>query len=171
ARPGSRLVRESHFCRLCQNRAAGNKLLGVALQVVGFSDDGFVDEQLRQQFANVARQGVALWPGSNREIPTEEADFQTRSRSQIPTEEAGFQTRSRSQVSRTPWYDDMKTLIGVSCVTCLAIAEFSSINDYPRLGAVFMGIGILLLGVSFVLLTREYKILCFEPRVGDESWR
>ncbi|CAN0458454.1 unnamed protein product, partial [Ectocarpus fasciculatus] len=68
ARPGSCLVGESDFCKLCQDRAAGLDLLAVALQVVEFSDEKFFDAQLREQFAEeVARQGCASWPGSNSE--------------------------------------------------------------------------------------------------------
>lgn len=44
ARPGSRLREESYFCTLCQDRAAGEDLLAVALQVVSFSDKGFFDK-------------------------------------------------------------------------------------------------------------------------------
>lgn len=72
AQPGSRLVEESYFCPLCQDRAAGIDLLAVALQVVEFSDEEFFDEQLCQHFAenaeNVALQGRALWPGGNFEV-------------------------------------------------------------------------------------------------------
>lgn len=72
AQPGSRLVEESYFCPLCQDRAAGIDLLAVALQVVKFSDDEFFDAQLRQQFAEnaekVALQNRALWPGSKSEV-------------------------------------------------------------------------------------------------------
>lgn len=73
ARPGSRLVEQGHFCPLCPDRTAGNNLLGVALQVVEYSDTKFSDEQLREQFADnakrVARQGRALWPALEVGLP------------------------------------------------------------------------------------------------------
>ncbi|CAN0561177.1 unnamed protein product, partial [Ectocarpus sp. 12 AP-2014] len=58
--------------QLCQDREAGVDLLAAALQVVEFSDEEFLDEHLREQFAEnaekVARQGSALWPGMNYEV-------------------------------------------------------------------------------------------------------
>ncbi|CAN0040813.1 unnamed protein product [Ectocarpus sp. 13 AM-2016] len=102
ARPGSRLVGESDFCKLCQDRAAGLDLLAVALQVVGFSDEKFFDAQLREQFSKkVALQGCASWPGSNSEVsgpipvhisPSIQVPEQTISSSHAPV-----QTSSSSQ--------------------------------------------------------------------------
>lgn len=69
AQPGSRLVEESYFCPLCQDRAAGIDFLAVALQVVRFSDEEFFDAELCRGFAenaeNASLQGRALWPGGN----------------------------------------------------------------------------------------------------------
>ncbi|CAN0447528.1 unnamed protein product, partial [Ectocarpus fasciculatus] len=48
AKPGSCLVGESDFCKLCQDRAAGLGLVAVALQVVEFSDEEFFDARLRE---------------------------------------------------------------------------------------------------------------------------
>lgn len=71
-RPGSRLVPEGHFCPVCADRQAGTDLLGVALQVVEFTDTEFSDAQLREQFADnatrVARQGRSLWPAPISEV-------------------------------------------------------------------------------------------------------
>eukprot|EP00903_Cladosiphon_okamuranus_P006504 g6358.t1 len=72
ARPGSPLVDEHSFCKLCAEKKAATGLLAVALQVVEFSDDKFFDSELCQQFAELRQQfetteNVAWWPGSNME--------------------------------------------------------------------------------------------------------
>ncbi|CAM9992582.1 unnamed protein product [Scytosiphon promiscuus] len=70
--PGCRLVDEGHFCPICPDRTAGKDLLGVALQVVEFSDTEFSDTELRKQFADhaerMAREGRALWPALETEV-------------------------------------------------------------------------------------------------------
>ncbi|CAN0420532.1 unnamed protein product [Ectocarpus sp. 8 AP-2014] len=142
---GSCLVEESYFCPLCQDRAAGVGLLAAALQVVEFSDEEFFDESLRQKFAEnakkVAREGCASRQGSN------------------------------SEVSGTPWYQDVKTWVGAASVACLTVFGVFAAkeDDDPRLWWVFLGFGMLLIGAEFVLIAREYKLLCCKPRVEAAS--
>lgn len=70
------------------------------------------------------------------------------------------------QVSRTRWYEDVKTWVGVASAACLGIfgvfAEKE--DDDPRLWGVFLGVGVLLLLTELVLIVREYMCLCFKPR-------
>ncbi|CAM9300401.1 unnamed protein product [Ectocarpus sp. 12 AP-2014] len=176
ARPGSCLVGESDFCKICQDRAAGLDLLAVALQVVEFSDEEFFDERLREQFAEkMALQGCASWLGSISKVsgsapvhisPSGQAPAQTSSSSQAPAE-----TSSSSQGSRTPWYQDVKTWVATASVACLTVFGVchAEEDDDPRLWGVFLGLGMLLVGVEFGLIAREYKLLCFTPRAEAAS--
>eukprot|EP00752_Nemacystus_decipiens_P011696 g10379.t2 len=165
AQPGSPLV-ENSFCPLCTDRQAGKNLLAVALQVIEFSDEEFFDAQLCQQFAenaeNVAVQGRTLWPGSNLEV-SRAAPWQASPRSRAP--------QTSSQDSRTPWYQDFKTWVGASSGACLTVfgVSYDKEDDDPRLWGVFLGFGILLLVLEFVFIAKEYKLLCFTPRVEAAS--
>ncbi|CAM9610550.1 unnamed protein product [Ectocarpus sp. 6 AP-2014] len=178
ARPGSSLVGESDFCKLCQDRSAAVGLVAVALQVVEFSDEKFFDEQLREQFAGkVALQGCASWPGSNSEVsgpapvhisPSGQAPAQTSSSSQACTtlsKHEGTSSGSR------PWYQDVKTFVGAASLACIAVfgVFHDEEDDDPRLWGVFLGLGMLLVGVEFGLIAREYKLLCFTPRAEAAS--
>ncbi|CAN0298793.1 unnamed protein product [Ectocarpus fasciculatus] len=75
------------------------------------------------------------------------------------------------QGSRTPWYQDVKALIAaasVACLTVFGVFHAEEDND-PRLWGVFLGVGMLLIGVEFGLIAREYKLLCFTPRAEAAS--
>ncbi|CAB1102707.1 unnamed protein product [Ectocarpus sp. CCAP 1310/34] len=127
---------------LNKDRAAGIDLLAVALQVVEFSDEEFFDESLREQFAEkMALRGCASWLGSI------------------------------SEGSRTPWYQDVKTFVGAASVACLTVfgVFHDEEDDDPLLWGVFLGLGMLLAGVEFGLIAREYKLLCFTPRAEAAS--
>eukprot|EP00903_Cladosiphon_okamuranus_P009177 g8765.t1 len=159
APPGSPLV-ESRFCPLCTDQEAGKDLLAVALQVVEFSDDEFFGAQLCKQFAenaqNAALGGRALWPGSNFEV-----SCQTSPRSQA--------IQPSSQVSRTPWYQDLRTWVGAASVACLTIFGVlaGKEDDDARVWGVFLGLAIMLLVVEFVLIAKVNGKCCF--RVGGAS--
>ncbi|CAM9667225.1 unnamed protein product [Ectocarpus sp. 8 AP-2014] len=190
-RPGSCLVEESYFCQLCQDREAGIDILAAALQVVEFSDEKFLDEPLQEQFAEnaekVARQGCALWPGMNYKVevsgpassgisPGIQALAQIRSSNQAPVQsgsssQAPTQGSPPSQVSGTPWYQDVKTLVGAASVACLTFCGIFAAkeDDDPRVWGVFLGFAVLLIGAEFVLIAREYKLLCCKPRVEAAS--
>ncbi|CAN0271655.1 unnamed protein product [Ectocarpus sp. 12 AP-2014] len=193
ARPGSCLVGESGFCKLCQDRSAALGLVAVALQVVEFSDEKFFDEQLREQFAErVPLEGCASWLGSNSEVPdlvpaiispssqapaqtssSGEAPAQTSSSSQAPahpSEQPGMFSHNARGL-RTPWYQDVKTLVGAASVACLTVfgVFLAEEDDDPRLWGVFLGLGMLLIVVEFGLIAREYKLLCFTPRAEAPS--
>lgn len=73
------------------------------------------------------------------------------------------------QGSRTPWYQDVKTWVGVAIPACFTVCGvFAAKEDAdPRIWGGVLGVGILLLGVQFVLIAREYKLLCFTPRVEE----
>ena len=75
------------------------------------------------------------------------------------------------QGSRTPWYQDVKTLVAAASVACLTVfgAFLAEDDDDPRLWGVFLGVGMLLIGVEFGLIAREYKLLCFTPRRAEAS--
>ncbi|CAM9136686.1 unnamed protein product, partial [Ectocarpus sp. 4 AP-2014] len=180
---GSGLVEESYFCPLCQDREAGVDLLGAALQVVEFSDEEFFDEPLRQKFAEnaekVARQGCASPQGSNSEVgylaphaigtmcrrcSRQTRVFQGLIKAFVHADAAG-------PVSETPWYQDVKTWVGAASVACLTVFGVFAAkeDDDPRLWGVFLGVGLLLIGAEFVLIAREYKLLCCKPRVEVAS--
>ncbi|CAM9138099.1 unnamed protein product [Ectocarpus sp. 12 AP-2014] len=189
ARPGSCLVGESDFCKICQDRAAGLDLLAVALQVVEFSDEEFFDERLREQFAEkMALQGCASWLGSISKVsgsapvhisPSGQAPAQTSSSSQAPAETSSSSqacttlsiNEGTSNGSRTPWYQDVKTWVATASVACLTVFGVchAEEDDDPRLWGVFLGLGMLLVGVEFGLIAREYKLLCFTPRAEAAS--
>ncbi|CAM9979424.1 unnamed protein product [Ectocarpus sp. 4 AP-2014] len=168
--------------------------MAVALQVVKFSDDKFFDEQLREKFAEkVALKGCASWPGSNSEVgallpqsvpgpvpvhisPSSQAPAQTSSSGQAPAQtssssQAPAQTSPSSQGSRTPWYQDVKTFVGAASLACLTVfgVFLAEEDDDPRLWGVFLGLGMLLIGVEFGVIAREYKLLCFTPRAAAAS--
>ncbi|CBJ48810.1 LRR-GTPase of the ROCO family, putative pseudogene [Ectocarpus siliculosus] len=151
ARPGSRLVEQGHFCPLCPDRTAGNDLLGVALQVVEYSDTEFSDAQLREQFADnakrVARQGRALWPALVLEV-------------QAPNH--------GSPDRQTPLYRDLKAWVAAATLACFAIfGVFAGKDDGDsRIWGVFLGLGIFLSGAEFVLIAKHYEILCFKRKEG-----
>ncbi|CAN0154525.1 unnamed protein product [Ectocarpus fasciculatus] len=189
ARPGSRLVGESDFCRLCQDRAAALDLLAVALQVVEFSDEEFFDAQLRKQFAEnaekVALQGCSSWPGRNSEVsgsapvhisPSSQAPEQTNSSNQAPahispSSRAPAQTSPSNQGSRTPWYQDVKTWVAAASGACLTVFGVFAAkeDDDARIWGVFLGVGMLLIGLELLLIAREHKILCCTPRAEAAS--
>lgn len=75
------------------------------------------------------------------------------------------------QVPGTPWYQDVKKWVGAASVACLAVFGIFAAkeDDDPRLWGVFLGVGLLLSGVEFVLIAREYKLLCCKPRVEEAS--
>lgn len=56
----------------------------------------------------------------------------------------------------------------VACLTVFGILAAKD-DDDPRLWGVFLGVGMSLIGVEFVLIAREYKLLCFTPRVEAAS--
>eukprot|EP00752_Nemacystus_decipiens_P016125 g14419.t2 len=157
ARPGSRLVQESDFCSRCVDRSAGNDLVAVALQVVDFSDEGFVDARLFEQFAEhaekVALTGRALWPGLDYEISAPGGS----------SGQASPQANRSSQDSRTPWYQDLRTWIGAASVACLTVFGVLAgrEDDDPRLWGVFLGLAMLLLVVEFVLIAKMNEKFCF----------
>lgn len=68
---------------------------------------------------------------------------------------------------QTPWYQDVKMWVGAASAAFLAISGVfaSKEDDDPHLWGVFLGVGALLILVEFVLIAREYKLLCFIPRV------
>lgn len=70
------------------------------------------------------------------------------------------------QDSRTPWYQDLKTWVGASSGACLTVfgVSYDKEDDEPRLWGVFLGVGMLLLVLEFVLIAREYKLLCYTRR-------
>ncbi|CAM9497291.1 unnamed protein product [Ectocarpus sp. 4 AP-2014] len=188
---GSGLVEEGYFCPLCQDREAGVDLLAAALQVVKFSDEEFFDEPLRQKFAEnaekVARQGCASPQGRNSEggvsgsascdiIPSSQAPAPTRSSNQAPVQtgsssQAPTQSSPTGQASGTPWYQDVKTLVGAASGACLTVFGVFAAkeDDDPRLWGVVLGVGVLLISAEFILIAREYKLLCFNPRVEAAS--
>lgn len=73
----------------------------------------------------------------------------------------------RTQDLRTPWYQDMKTWVGVASAAFLAVFSvfFAKEDGDSHIWGVFLGFSMLLLGAEFVLIIREYKLLCFTPRV------
>ncbi|CAM9762657.1 unnamed protein product [Ectocarpus fasciculatus] len=184
-RPGSRLVEESYFCPLCQDRATGIDLLAVALQVVKFSDEEFFDAQLREQFAEnakkVARQGSPSPSGSISEFMQIDVPVENPSNSRGSLSHRANSTchcffcYHVAQGLRTPWYQDVKTWVGAASVACFTVFGVFAAkeDDDPRLWGVFLGVDMLLVGVEFVVISREYMLLCFKPRVeaaraGDE---
>ncbi|CAM9355194.1 unnamed protein product [Pylaiella littoralis] len=196
AQPGTPLV-ESSYCPLCKEEKAGKGLLTVALQTVKFSDEEFFDAKLCQEFANNA-ENVALWPGSNSETMlldlmhwkygTAHASANRIFPSHIPTifvqvagsapsrqtgqgSNAPLQPSPSHQDSRTPWYQDLKTWVGAASLACLTVfGVFAAKEDNdPRLWGVFLGVGMLLLGLEFALIAREHKLLCFTSRVEAAS--
>ncbi|CAN0383999.1 unnamed protein product, partial [Ectocarpus fasciculatus] len=141
----------------------------VALQVVGFSDEKFFDAQLREQFAEnaekVVLQGCSSWPGRNSEV-SGPAPVPIS-----PSSRAPAQTSPSNQGSQTLWYQDVKTLVGAASVACLTVfgVFHAEEDDDPRLWGVFLGVGMLLIGVEFGLIAKEYKLLCFTPRAEAAS--
>ncbi|CAM9196540.1 unnamed protein product, partial [Sphacelaria rigidula] len=160
ARPGSRLIKEGDVCRACPNREAGKEFLAVALQVVEFSDKEFFDEQLREQFAEKAEEvdleGRLPWPRSNREISTGQASVHMTRSNQIPADQPPNEADARSEV-RTQRHEEMKKWVGVTSGSCLTVfaAFLGTDTGGPLLWGVFLGSGMLLLGVLFVLMVRE----------------
>lgn len=71
------------------------------------------------------------------------------------------------QVLRTPWYQDVKTWVGAASVACFTVFGVFAAkeDDDPRLWGVFLVVGMLLIWVEFVLIAREYTLLCFMPTV------
>lgn len=83
-----------------------------------------------------------------------------------------------TQDSPPPWYQDLRTWVGAASVACLTVFGVFAAkeDDDSRLWGVFLGVGMLLLGLELVLIAREYKLLCFTTRVeaasvGDEYRR
>lgn len=76
-----------------------------------------------------------------------------------------------TQDARTPWYQDLRTWVGAASVACLTVfGVFADKgDDDPRLWGVFLGVGMLLLGVEFFLVARQHKRLCFKPGVEAAS--
>lgn len=62
-------------------------------------------------------------------------------------------------------------MVGAASVACLTVFGVFAAkeDDDPRLWGVFLGFGMLLIGVEFALIAREYKLLCCKPRVGAAS--
>ncbi|CAN0131334.1 unnamed protein product [Pylaiella littoralis] len=181
AQPGTPLV-ESSFCPLCKEQKAGKGLLTVALQTVKFSDEEFFDAQLCQGFAKNA-ENVALWPG-NSEVRDlwpqangtmyiqcthrDSAPRTATAESEPPgktgqSSHAPLQPSPSHQDAQTPWYQDVKAWVGAASLACLAVVGVSLAkeDDDPRLWGVFLGVGLLLLGLELALIAREFKILCF----------
>lgn len=77
---------------------------------------------------------------------------------------------SNMQGSRTLWYEDTKTWVGVASATCLTIFGVlaSKEDDDSRVWGVFLGVGVLFSLMEFVLIAMEYHVLCFTRRTGNE---
>ncbi|CAM9927172.1 unnamed protein product [Laminaria digitata] len=192
AQPGSRLVEEVYICSLCKGYAACKNLMQVALPVVDFSDTEFFDTQLRDRFAEndrkVALQDGAPWPGSNFKVGALSPiciGFSRANRlmpfslpncftlAQSAAGPASTQIGPGNQDSRTPWFQDVNKWIGIANVACLSVFGVFAAqeDDDARLWGVFLGLGMLLLGVDIVVIVREYKLLCFKRSVGAASAR
>ncbi|CAN0040881.1 unnamed protein product [Ectocarpus sp. 13 AM-2016] len=70
-----------------------------------------------------------------------------------------------------PWDQDVKTLVAAASGACLTVFGVFAAkeDDDARMWGVFLGVGMLLIGLEFVLIAREHEIMCCTPRAEAAS--
>ncbi|CAB1102577.1 unnamed protein product [Ectocarpus sp. CCAP 1310/34] len=97
-----------------------------------------------------------------------------------PISPASLQTNPSSQDSRTPryqdrmraWVKDLRVQVGAAGALCVTVfgVFYAKEDDDPRLWGLFLGIGLVLAVVEFVLVAKLHERWCFKsPRVEAAS--
>ncbi|CAM9886968.1 unnamed protein product, partial [Sphacelaria rigidula] len=84
---------------------------------------------------------------------------------QIPAGQPHHEADTRSEVRRR-WHEDVKSWVGLTSGACITVSAtfVGTDSDGSLLWGVFLGGGMLLLGLLFVLIVRDDERWCFTPR-------